>query len=398
MPILDAQRPLRALVAIALIAAAPLAAQRHGGFIARLGADTMQVEEFTRNGNTTHGTILVHAPRFRRVQWSMTYDDRGTPLRFRAESFDADGAPMLASYTGTMTFRNDSLVRDVYNATSELVQVSSPAPYGAVPYTGIPYFGLSYLMYEDGFAAARRRIAAGVDSVPYLYQITLFPAQLKPQRSRAWLVAADSAELDYFGVARSGFKFNAAGELLRSDWTRTTYRYLVERVGKVDLETIATAWIAAERAGKGVGTISPRDSVKAVVGSSNLTFDYSRPAVRGRVIWGDIVPWDKVWRLGADMATHFTTSADLLIGGTTVPAGRYSLWLIPSETAPLLVVSSAVNVFGTSYNPARDFARIPVRRASIAAPVERLTIGVRDGVLVIAWDKTEWVVPVVVKP
>ena len=138
---------------------------------------------------------------------------------------------------------------------------------------------------------------------------------------------------------------------------------------------------------------TPRDSVIAQVESSQITIDYSRPARRGRVVWGDVVPTNIVWRLGADMATHFTTSADILVGDTRVPAGRYTLWMLRSGENAALIVSSAVNVFGTGYNPARDFARIPMQRTTIAPAVERLTLAVRNGTLRIEWADVAWVVP-----
>jgi hypothetical protein len=96
------------------------------------------------------------------------------------------------------------------------------------------------------------------------------------------------------------------------------------------------------------------------------------------------------------MATHFTTDVDLTIGGTTVPAGRYTLWMMPSESDPRLIVSRAVNVFGTQYDPTKDLARIPLARRS-AEQAERLTLSVGDGALAIHWADVVWSVPVAVK-
>ncbi|MGH9889222.1 MAG: DUF2911 domain-containing protein, partial [bacterium] len=75
---------------------------------------------------------------------------------------------------------------------------------------------------------------------------------------------------------------------------------------------------------------------------------------------------------------------------------RYTLWMIPSETRPLLVVNSAVNVFGTSYNPARDFARIPLVRRAGPTP-ERLTLRVANGELEILWGDATWSVAIAAK-
>jgi hypothetical protein len=171
----------------------------------------------------------------------------------------------------------------------------------------------------------------------------------------------------------------------------------VARIVDTDLDPIARSWGEAEQRRSGFGALSPRDSTKATVGAAQLTIDYSRPAVRGRPIWGGVVPWNRVWRLGADMATHFTTDVDLTIGGTAVPAGRYTLWMVPSETEPRLIVSRSVNVFGTAYDPAKDLARIALTRQSAAESAERLTLAVRNGTFVIHWADVVWSVPVVAK-
>ena len=220
-----------------------------------------------------------------------------------------------------------------------------------------------------------------------------------PSKTKAWLVGRDSAELSYFGVAKSGYKFDDRGRLLRADWTGTTYKYRVRRTGDVDVPTLARAWGEADRAGRTFGLLSPRDTVRALIGKVELMFDYSRPSKRGRVVWGELVPWNQVWRLGADRATHFRTPMPLMIGETMVPIGNFTLWMIPSLERPLLIVSTSVNVFGTNYDPRRDLARIPMTRLPSIPATERLTISVEnESAIVIKWDTMGWSVPVKVLP
>jgi len=392
------QPPRTVTVAVAmvgLLASRPADGQNlRGGFIARLGADTVHIERFERVGNRLSGTILQRTPTFRVIRWTLALDERGNPARYEARTVDASGAPVLNGATGSMDFVGDTIVREAYrNGQLETQRIF--APNGAVPSPGLPYIGVTYLAYEWGFGAMRRRATTAPDTS--LYQLTLVAQQAKPSRTPAWIVGGDSTELSYFGVAKSGYRFDRAGRLVRADWTGTTYRYRVDRLTEVDLDGIARAWGAAEQSSRGFGVLSPRDSSKGTVGAAHLTIDYSRPAVRGRHVWGDVVPWNAVWRLGADMATHFTTDVDLTIGGTAVPAGRYTLWMLPSESESMLIVSSAVNVFGTQYNPARDFARIPLTRRSAAEASERLTLSVQDGTLAIRWADVVWSVPVAVK-
>lgn len=368
-----------------------LAQPSRGAFIARLGNDTVQIERFERAGNTISGTVLQRTPTFRTITWTMTLDASGNPTRYEATATDAAGQPLLNGTTGSMEFIRDTIVRTAYrNGQAETARLA--APNGAVPSPNLPYVGVTFLAYEWAFDALRRRLAAGSDTA--LYQLTLLAGQTAPSKTRAWVVGSDSAELSYFGVAKSGYRFDGNGRLTSADWRSTTYRYRIERLADANLEPIARAWAEAEQSKRGFGALSPRDSVKATLGSARLTIDYSRPAVRGRQIWGNIVPWDAVWRLGADMATHFTTDTDLTIGETAVPAGRYTLWMYPSETAPKLIISRAVNVFGTNYDPSKDFARIPLTRRNGVEPAERLSLTVADGALRIRWADVEWSAPV----
>ena len=361
-----------------------------GGFVATLGSDTVHVERFQRSGDTLRGTIVTRVPVTRVVDWAMTLDATGAPVRYTVETRDPEGTPLTHNWSaGSMTFLGDTIVRETMR-DGAMVESRVPAPRHTVPSPNIPYVGVSFLMYERAFADARRR----TDTL--LYGLTMLGPQLNPTRTRAWLVGPDSAELSYFGVAKSGYRFDSRGRLLRADWTGTTYRYRVTRTGDVDVMTLARRWGENDRAGRTFGALSPRDTMIGDLGSRvRIAIEYGRPAKRGRVVWGGLVPWDQVWRLGADRATHLSTAVPLFIGDQRIPIGNYTLWMIPSLERPLLIVSTSVNVFGTQYDPRRDFARIPMTRIPSIPATERLTISVENqNQLVIRWDTMGWSVPI----
>jgi hypothetical protein len=146
-------------------------------------------------------------------------------------------------------------------------------------------------------------------------------------------------------------------------------------------------------ANRPLGVLSPADSVITRVGSAAIAVRYSRPAMRGRAIFGVMVPWDRVWRTGANSATLFETSANLVIGGTAVPAGTYSLYSIPSRTGWTLIINRNTGQWGTDYDAQHDLARIPMEVTPLAQAVEQFTIAVeregeRAGVLALAWERT----------
>jgi len=144
--------------------------------------------------------------------------------------------------------------------------------------------------------------------------------------------------------------------------------------------------------------LSPRDTARASIGGATVLVDYGAPSKRGRVIFGGLVPWNAVWRTGANAATQLETSADLVIGGTTVPAGKYTLFTLPTPKGVSLIVNRETGQWGTDYRAERDFVRIPMRTASVASPVERMRIALEPAgqvhLMKLTWDTTEWSVPV----
>jgi hypothetical protein len=111
-----------------------------------------------------------------------------------------------------------------------------------------------------------------------------------------------------------------------------------------------------------------------------ITIDYSSPRMRGRKIFGGLVPYGKVWRTGANEATTLVTDTDLIVGGTTVPAGSYTIFSIPDQGKWTLIISKTTKEWGTNYSgEANDLARIPMKASPLSSPVEDFLI---------AFDKT----------
>ncbi len=162
-----------------------------------------------------------------------------------------------------------------------------------------------------------------------------------------------------------------------------------------------TALAAAPAHAQGQRVSSPRDTARAEVAGATILVDYGRPSVRGREIFGGLVPWDAVWRAGANAATTLVTSKALVIGGTAVPAGTYTLYTIPGRDRWTLIVNRQTGQWGTEYHADRDLARIAMTTAVLPEPVEQFTIrlDVRGGggTLRLQWDRTEAAVPFTVR-
>lgn len=137
---------------------------------------------------------------------------------------------------------------------------------------------------------------------------------------------------------------------------------------------------------------SPHATVGQVVGLTTLSVDYHRPGVNGRVIWGGLVPWDTVWRAGANENTVFASTSPFSAGGTTLPAGRYAIFMIPGREQWTVILSRQGNAWGAfSYTASEDAVRftVPPRAAEFT---ERLVYGFDDptdesATLTLRWEK-----------
>jgi hypothetical protein len=149
--------------------------------------------------------------------------------------------------------------------------------------------------------------------------------------------------------------------------------------------------------------VSPRETVSASIGGKKITIEYSRPSVKGRNVWdpnGNLAPFGKVWRTGADEATTLTTEGDLMLGSFHVPAGTYSLFTIPGESEWTLILNKTAKQWGAfKYDANQDLGRVKMKAASQPSSTEQFTIELTattgsNGVLKLTWDKLSASIPV----
>ena len=149
--------------------------------------------------------------------------------------------------------------------------------------------------------------------------------------------------------------------------------------------------------------VSPHETVNASVGDAKITIVYGRPYSKDpksgdkRKIWGGLVPYGKVWRLGADEATILTTDKDITIGGTAIAAGTYTLFLMPEEGAAKLIVNKQTGQWGTKYDEKQDLVRIDMKKQAADKPVDQFTIAVDGGLLKLTWEDVQYTAAIAAK-
>ena len=183
------------------------------------------------------------------------------------------------------------------------------------------------------------------------------------------------------------YRLDPQGRLVWLTGRGSTVQVDVQRVASVPMAQAGPMF-----ASRPLGQLSPRDTARGTIGGADVWIDYSRPLRRGREVFGALEPWNKVWRTGANAATILETSADLVMAGTTVPAGKYTLWTIPTPTGWTLIVNKNTGQWGTEYNAQYDLTRLAMKVDRLDRPVEQFTIAIEPqgpvGTLKLEWETT----------
>lgn len=140
---------------------------------------------------------------------------------------------------------------------------------------------------------------------------------------------------------------------------------------------------------------SPRQEVKGTLGEAHVLIRWGAPSVRGRQIWGELVPYDNIWRTGADTSTYMITDAPLKIGENTLPAGKYSIFTLPTRNEWTLILNSTWIQWGSfEYDESTDVLRVNVVPEDLSESTEMLTFFIESDGFGYVWEKKKVKVPV----
>lgn len=394
----------RVLLACCALAACSTQPAERYGFITRLGDDTISVENVLHRGNTLTIDAVDRFPRVRERHADVTLAPDGGIRRLVMDITTPSEPPKQRERHVVVDVTRDSVLMTKRDSTAYTRWAFAHGPEPVVAH--VPQM---YSMYERYFAAALAQPSTSptADTVRLRQfyidrEFDRFPLahatvrRLPGNRAEVWhdwLSGVGQATLD------------SSHRLLAYSGARTTYKVDVTRSSEqANVREIATRFAALESKNGGAKQLSVRDTARATVGSAIFAVDYGRPLVRGRKLLGDVVPFDYVWRTGANAATQFTTSVPITLAGLAVPAGTYTLWTVPHANGTAdLIVNKQSGQWGTDYDGARDLGTVHLRTETTEAPVEEFTIAIvalddRRGTLSIEWGPFRWTAPIVVAP
>lgn len=377
------------LLAALAVVSCESARRESWGFVATLGNDTTSVERITRDGDRITGDAVGRSPVVVHRRWEATVAPDGSLRRWTMDTHIPNAPAGETDLHHELIFAGDK-VRMIRQAGRDSVDRTYVNPYTRT----VPWNAFLYATFEGLFQAAR-----GLPDSTRIGQY-FFEGWEEGHFGYANVEHRENGDVSISstGLAGSGVAhLDPQGHMLSYSGDGTTYKQEVRRVTDVpDIGALVLRFAAAERAGGLSRWLSRRDTVRATIGRAAITVDYGRPLARGRTLVGGLIPYDQVWRTGANAATQITFSGPVRLAGVPLHAGTYTLWTLPTRDGVQLIINGQTGQWGTDYRSAQDVARRPMRVATTDTLVERFTIRVdtASASLVMEWGSFRWSAPI----
>ncbi len=375
------------------------------GFVTMLGRDTVAVEAVARRGDAIQSDAVDRWPYVRQRHTEIVLAPDGS-IRHFDMIISTPNAPLAKD-------RQRHVSADI-TADSAIVESKDGEgkkrfAWGVAGALALPHVPQSYVLAERYIAAALARgkgvkLASG-DSIPLKQFYPDFDKARFPLHD-GWVHPLGGGKVEIWHDWLSGIGdavVDSSGRLQSYSGERSTYKVqMVRTLTLPDVEASTGHMLAAEQK-SGANQLSVRDTARGTVGAATLTIDYGRPLARGRVLLGNVIRYDQVWRTGANAATLFTTSAPITLAGVVLKAGTYTLWTVPRASGKAdLVINAETGQWGTNYDEAHDVGMAALQVDAPALPVDTFTISVTSadathGALVLEWGTFRWTAPIVVK-
>jgi hypothetical protein len=358
------------------------------GFVATLGTDTTSVERITRRGDRLTGDAVGRSPAVVRRRWETTLAPDGSVLRWTMDTHIPNAPPGARDLHHEIE-RRDGRIRMVRRTGRDSMDRTVREP----SLRTVPWNAFLYATSELLVQAAR-----GLPDTARVGQYFFEGwAEGKLGYANVRELGDGRVAVSSTGLAGSGLaRLDAQGRLLSWSGEGTTYRQEVRRLDDVpDLDALFERFSADERKTGMPRALSARDTTRATVGGAAITVDYSRPLRRGRTLVGGLIPYDRVWRTGANAATQLSTTAPIRLAGVPLDSGTYTLWTLPTRSGVQLVINREAGQWGTGYQARHDIGRVAMEVDTLEAPVEQFTIRIdtTDSRLILEWGTFRWSAP-----
>tara|TARA_R110002126_G_scaffold13356_2_gene58084 strand:- start:2348 stop:3469 length:1122 start_codon:yes stop_codon:yes gene_type:complete len=355
-------------------------ASNSAAYITLLGNDTLAVEKFEKSNRGITAQVVLRSPRTTLTSYELITNETGGIEELTVKNHTLDSG-----------FNSDGVVERSYKKSGDSLVVSVKADDGSYqiqkyPYESgvLPFIDMVHWPFEVAFNNAIKVAADSIDQ-----------RLISGSRTSTFIVAKinpDSMTIRHPSRGVMGVQVDENGNILELDASATTRKLTVKRVNDVDINSIASRFAKSDKNGNPFGSLSGAVEESFTVNGVDVEVSYGSPQKRGRELFGEIVPFGKRWRTGANRATHFKISKDIKIQDLNVPAGEYTLFTIPEADGGTLIINKQTGQNGQTYDESRDLGRVEMTVREQEESVEGFTIIAEEkgnnGILKLMWGTT----------
>jgi hypothetical protein len=351
-----------------------------GVMIIKLGRDTIAIQQFELKGDSLHTIILRRPGGIQIYKGEGTIYPDGTLRSMHSIVFRVSANGQLQIGENKLYTTSDSTIIE-NNANGKTVARRSYAGRALIA-NDMDY--TTFLVFPFLVHYAVPKINDSITGKQFV---------LGSQRT--FTIRRTSASTLQVGSSIMGnitLQLNSDGTLHSINAIGSSLNFISTVVHNLNMDTLINSMIAYQRQTGVMAAANTRDTAKAMIGSAKIELDYWRPSMRGRKIFGGVVPYNRFWRTGANNATQLRISQPIYFNDQKLDSGRYAIFTWPTESGWTFLINKQATIWGTDYNPDFDVLRLPMKVQSIPDQVEQLTIHLvpvgNVVTIVIEWEKT----------
>jgi len=352
-------------------------------FIAKLGTDTVIVETYNMMHDHLYGKAFLRYPEDRIGVFNFHFHPDGSIRHYSMSYMKPDSSYISSPGTEGMICENDTCTWFAGWAGLENEYVNK-RPARHIDFIGGWTPTLSLIEWN-----CMRLMHSGNQNLP----ITLVNDYIG---TRDIAVTKGNNDTLIFGgpfLEYAKIKATNEGRIVSYDGIGTPWNYIVSKHAPINVDEVAKRMSKTYK----IGIPSPQAEVKFPFGIDTIRLHYGRPFKRGRVIFGGIVPYDSIWRTGANDPTEIDLPFDIQFRQIIVPKGRYSVYTIPRKGDWTLIFNTDLQQWPTDPNRSKDLALIPMKWRASKQQTDQFTIDIEvlkdGGVIKFIWDQTEAFAP-----
>ncbi len=352
-------------------------------FVGRMGVDTVIVETYTMINNHLYGKAFVRVPEDYIGEFSIHFYPDGSIREFNVSAMDPLNSSLpFAATSGAFEYRlNMNCKNDTCTYYNSITGVSNekiyrhPAP--RVDFVGgwVPF--ISLMEWH-----CRRLVQSGKQELPLKminHNIGVYDIGVHFLNKDTIIFGGPFLEYSKIGIDKTG-------KVLGVDGIGTPWNYYVTSHPPINIDEVAKRMTITPK----IGIPSPTETTEFEIHGSKISLTYGRPFKRGRTIFGGVVPYDTLWRTGANGPTVFTFQNDIKLNNTTIPKGKYSIYSIPRRNEWLLIFSNDLKSWPTDPDRSKEIAQVVVPVNTTKNITQQFTIEIAEigktGEMKFIWD------------